>query len=235
MLQEKPYQCPFQLAPDWASRLREEIEAPYMWDLVDFVRRERAQHEVYPPKELVFNALNLTAFDDVRVVMMGQDPYHGPGQAMGLCFSVPRGIPNPPSVQNIFKEQVVDLGIQMPQHACLESWARQGVLMLNATLTVRRGQAKSHFGKGWERFTDAIIEKLWQRPDPIVFLLWGNSAKQKCQRVMQLQAKSPHLVLSCAHPSPLSAYNGFFGCKHFSKTNAFLRSVGRGEIDWQIV
>jgi uracil-DNA glycosylase len=226
--------CPFRISDDWAERLKEDLEAPYMWQLVDFVRAEREAHAVFPPKELVFNALNLTPFESVKVVIMGQDPYHGPGQAMGLSFSVPRGTRIPPSLQNILKEQVQDVGIQLPQHGSLEKWAQQGVLLLNATLTVRSGQPKSHYGQGWERLTDAILQRLWERPSPTVFLLWGSSAQEKCRRVMHDVDASPHLVLRSVHPSPLSAHRGYFGSRHFSQTNHFLEERGLRPIDWQL-
>lgn len=170
---------PFVLEPSWQKVMEEELKSPYMVQLAAFLKQERAgQLPVYPPEDLVFNAFSKTPYDQVKVVIVGQDPYHGPGQAHGLCFSVPIGVPPPPSLLNIFKEMAEDLGCPMPQHGCLTSWAKQGVMLLNATLTVRQGQPMSHFGKGWERFTDAVIERLNQRKDPVIFVLWGNSAKK---------------------------------------------------------
>lgn len=164
---------------------------------------------------------------------MGQDPYHGPGQAHGLCFSVPKGIPLPPSLQNIFKELTSDVGIPSPSHGCLLSWAMQGVMLLNATLTVRQGEPMSHHGKGWERFTDAVITKLSQRKDPVIFVLWGKSAQEKCRHITQIKEKSPP-IFKAAHPSPLSAYNGFMGCRHFSQINSLLIQQGKTPIEWKI-
>lgn len=217
----------------WLALLEDEFQKPYMKQLEQFLASEAAQGiEVYPPLHLIFNALCYTPFERVKVVIMGQDPYHGPGQAHGLSFSVPKGVPIPPSLQNIYKEIKSDLGIAPPSHGCLVDWAKQGVLLLNATLTVRANEAKSHYGKGWERFTDRIIELLCQREDPIVFLLWGRSAYEKFQHI---HAKSSHhLVLTSAHPSPLSAHAGFLGCRHFSKANEFLEKAGQSAIDWSI-
>ncbi len=217
----------------WLKLLQGEFEKPYMKQLEAFLAREISSGvEVYPPFELVFNAFCQTPFDQVKVVVMGQDPYHGPGQAHGLSFSVPMGIPAPPSLQNIFKEIKADLGINPPKHGCLIEWARQGVLLLNATLTVRANEAKSHHGKGWEIFTDKVVELLCAKKDPIVFLLWGKSAYDKFQHICS--NSKHHLVLTCAHPSPLSAHAGFLGCRHFSKTNEFLKKVGKTPIDWTI-
>jgi len=209
------------------SWLQEEFKKPYMKELGVFLRGEKGV--IYPPLKLMFSALDETPLDRVKVVIVGQDPYHGPGQAHGLSFSVPKGIPIPPSLQNIFKEIGDDLGLPIPHHGCLIDWARQGVLLLNATLTVRAGEPKSHYGKGWEIFTDRVIELLCDRKDPLVFLLWGKSALDKCRHI-----PPHHLVLTAPHPSPLSAYSGFFGCRHFSKANAFLSKVGKGPIDWAI-
>jgi len=216
----------------WLEKLQAEFEKPYMKELELFLAKEiRAGVEVYPPFELFFNAFCQTPFDQVKVVIMGQDPYHGPGQAHGLCFSVPKGVPIPPSLQNIFKEIKDDLGIDPPHHGCLIDWARQGVLLLNATLTVRANEAKSHHGKGWEVFTDRVAQLLCARKDPIVFLLWGKSAYDKFQHCVNA---SQHLVLTAPHPSPLSAHSGFFGCRHFSKANEFLKKVGKQPIHWAI-
>jgi uracil-DNA glycosylase len=187
---------------------------------------------IYPPKELVFNAFWQIPFDKVKVLIMGQDPYHGPGQAHGLCFSVPVGVPPPPSLQNIFKEISSDLGLPIPKHGCLLKWAAQGVLLLNATLTVRQGEPLSHHGKGWERFTDAVIAALCEREDPVIFVLWGKNAQDKCKRIKGMH--SPHAVFTAAHPSPLSAHQGFMGCRHFSKINEQLENWGKSPIDWMI-
>ncbi len=217
---------------NWKDLLAEEWNLPYMKELKAFLEAEAAAgREVYPPKDEVFAALTHTPFDQVRVVVIGQDPYHGPGQAHGLSFSVPRGVRPPPSLQNIFKEIESDLGVPRPKHGCLLDWAGQGVLLLNATLTVRAHAAKSHHGQGWERFTDRIVQLLCSREDPIAFLLWGRSALEKFAHV---QAPARHLVLTAAHPSPLSAYAGFLGCRHFSKVNEFLTKMGKNPIDWSI-
>lgn len=224
--------CQFELEPSWKHALTEELSQPYMIQLAAFVARERTSGaSIYPPSELVFNAFWQTPFDQVKVVIMGQDPYHGPGQAHGLCFSVPRGIPQPPSLQNIFKEIASDLQIQQPSHGCLLSWAQQGVLLLNATLTVRQAEPMSHHGQGWEGFTDAVINKLALRKDPVVFVLWGKSAQEKCR---QLKGNPTHVMLTAPHPSPLSAYQGFMGCRHFSKINEHLVKQGKSPINWQI-
>lgn len=219
----------------WRSFLEEEFKQEYIDKLKDFLREEqKSGKEIYPPSDHVFYALKCTPYEEVKVVIMGQDPYHGPGQAHGLCFSVEKGVPLPPSLKNIYQELVSDLDIPYPKHGCLTSWAKQGVLLLNATLTVRRGEPLSHHGKGWERFTDAIIRTLCQRKDPIVFLLWGRSAQEKCERILD-HYKGHHIVLKAAHPSPLSAYSGFFGTKPFSETNRWLQKWGKEPIDWRIV
>lgn len=216
----------------WLERLASEFEKPYMRGLEAFLANEaRAGAVVYPPFEQVFNALCETPFDLVRVVIVGQDPYHGEGQAEGLSFSVPRGMALPPSLQNIFKELKEDLGVQTPSHGCLLDWAKQGVLLLNATLTVRAGEPKSHHGRGWEMFTDQVIQVLCERERPMAFILWGKSAQDKCQRLL---VSGRQLVLTAAHPSPFSAHSGFFGCRHFSKVNHFLESCGMHPIDWVI-
>lgn len=201
----------------WLERLKGEFQKPYMKELEAFLAREAAGGAVvYPPYELIFNAFCQTPFEAVKVVIMGQDPYHGEGQAHGLSFSVPKGVPTPPSLLNIFKELRDDLGMAIPKHGCLEGWARQGVLLLNATLTVRANEAKSHFGKGWEVFTDKVVQLLCEKKDPIVFLLWGKSALEKYQHIPACGTGS-HLALTAPHPSPLSAHAGFLGCRHFSK------------------
>ncbi len=224
------------LEPSWKDALRGEFEQPYMQQLREFLRQEYAAgKEIYPPGPLIFNALNSTPLDQVKVVILGQDPYHGPGQAHGLCFSVQPGVPAPPSLVNIYKELQRDLNIPIPNHGYLQSWAEQGVLLLNAVLTVEAGQAASHQKRGWEGFTDAIIAVLARDPAPKVFLLWGSHARRKAVAVPELAAGGgPHLVLHAPHPSPLSAHNGFLGCGHFGKANAFLASAGRGTIDWQL-
>ena len=223
--------CPFLIDPSWQQALHPEWDKSYISPLIKFIDNEYAKDlPVYPPKDLIFNALNKTPFDRVRVVIIGQDPYHGPGQAHGLAFSVPRGIPHPPSLKNIFKELQGDLGISIPKEGSLESWADQGVLLLNATLTVSGGNPLSHHGQGWELFTDAIVRALVARNDPLIFVLWGKSAEKKCHFL----AGHHHSVLTAPHPSPLSAYHGFFGCKHFSRINQILETRGEKIIDWQL-
>lgn len=218
----------------WLEKLGEEFQKPYIKDLERFLGEEYATGKnIFPPFELIFNALCQTPFDEVEVVIMGQDPYHGDGQAHGLSFSVPPGIDPPPSLQNIFKELKADLNILPPNHGCLDSWAKQGVLLLNATLTVRSGEPKSHYGHGWEKFTDRIIQLLCERPDPIVFMLWGKSAYEKFSHIAGA-VSNKHLILTAPHPSPLSAHQGFLGCKHFSKANEFLIRSGKKPIDWTI-
>lgn len=219
----------------WLERLGPEFEKPYMKSLEVFLAQEiESGKVVYPPFSQIFNAMCQTPFEQVRVVIMGQDPYHGPGQAHGLSFSVPKGVPQPPSLQNIFKELKSDLGVVPPAHGCLIDWAQQGVLLLNATLTVRDGEPKSHHGRGWEIFTDRIVQLLCERADPLVFILWGKSALDKFRHIQSSEAKTQHLIITSAHPSPLSAYAGFFGSRPFSKTNEFLKSLGKEPIDWQI-
>jgi uracil-DNA glycosylase len=212
----------------WKEHLQAEFDKPYFKALTDFVRDEYAHGPVYPPGKLIFNAFDLCPFDKVKVVIIGQDPYHEPGQAHGLCFSVNDGVPFPPSLRNIFKEISDDLGKPVPPSGDLTRWARQGVLLLNATLTVRAGMAGSHQGRGWEEFTDAVIRELNAGRDGLVFILWGGYAKKKGAMI----DRSRHLVLSSAHPSPLSAYNGFFGNHHFSQTNNWLISHGESPIEW---
>jgi uracil-DNA glycosylase len=222
------------LEASWHQELQGEIVKDYVERLKKFIAQEKAENKiVYPPESQVFNAFLHTPFSKVKCVIIGQDPYHGPGQAHGLSFSVPDEIALPPSLRNIFLELEQDLGIAPPTVGCLSSWAKQGVLLLNATLTVRSKEPKSHYGKGWEQFTDAVVARLIQREDPIAFVLWGKSAQEKLQHILQNQ-RTPHLVLAAAHPSPYSAYNGFFGCRHFSKVNAFLEKWGKIPIDWKI-
>ncbi len=225
---------PFVLEPSWQHKLEQELQEPYIADLAAFVEKEYATQTVYPPKELIFNAFYQTPFDNVKVLIMGQDPYHGPGQAHGLSFSVPKGVKPPPSLQNIFKELEADVHIPKPNHGCLLSWAKQGVLLLNATLTVRQGEPMSHHGRGWERFTDAAVRKLEERKDPVIFVLWGKSAQDKCRFLREEGIPSRHFVLTAAHPSPYSANNGFFGCRHFSKINEYLEKQGKTPIDWSL-
>lgn len=214
---------------DWDDLLQEEFSGENYQSIRDFLKEEYRRHTVYPDMYDIFNALKWTAYSQVKVVILGQDPYHGPGQAHGLCFSVQRGVPIPPSLQNIYKELHSDLGVSPPAHGNLEAWAHQGVLLLNATLTVRAKEANSHQGIGWQQFTDHIIQLLSEREQPMVFLLWGGNAKRK----KALITNPAHLVLEAAHPSPLSAYNGFFGCRHFSQANAFLEATS-SPVDWNI-
>ena len=214
----------------WKQHIGEEFDKQYFVDLTNFVKEEYLRTPCYPPGRLIFNAFNLCPFDDVKVVIIGQDPYHGPGQAHGLCFSVKAGVNPPPSLQNIFKELNADLGIPIPNNGELTDWAKQGVLMMNTVLTVRQGQPNSHKGKGWEQLTDAVIKKLNERNVPTAFILWGGNAKAKAPLI----TNPIHAVFKAAHPSPLSAYNGFFGCRHFSKVNDFLVSNNIQPIDWTI-
>jgi uracil-DNA glycosylase len=218
----------------WKEALKEEFQKPYFLDLIKFIKEERLSKNIFPPQDLVFAALNEVPFDAVKVIIVGQDPYHGLGQAHGLSFSVQQGIKPPPSLKNIFKEMVDDIGIVMPIHGCLLSLAKQGVLLLNSTLTVREKEPQSHYGMGWERFTNHVITKLIKRNDPLVFMLWGKAAQEKCANFLNEEEAKKHLVLKAAHPSPYSAYNGFFGCKHFSKANDFLKKHHKTIIDWQI-
>ncbi len=216
---------------DWDEILDGEFAKTYYQNLRRFLLEEYRTQTIYPSMYDIFNALKFTSYAGVRAVILGQDPYHGPNQAHGLCFSVRQGITPPPSLVNIFKEIKDDVGIDnLGSHGELTNWAKHGVLLLNTVLTVRAGQANSHRGKGWEAFTDDVIRLLDERDAPVVFLLWGNNAKAKQALIQHPQ----HLVLTCAHPSPLSAYHGFFGCKHFSKANTFLREHGLSEIDWSI-
>lgn len=220
----------FLLGPSWQEALLEELEKPYLATLTAFVEKERKTHVVYPPRDLVFNAFWKTPYDKVKVVIIGQDPYHGAGQAHGLSFSVPRDVPTPPSLKNIYKELESDLGIAIPNHGCLLSWAEQGVFLLNATLTVRAGEAASHQGRGWELFTHEVVAALARREEPLVFILWGKSAEEKCRGAGLDPTR--HLILKSPHPSPFSAHNGFFGSRPFSKANQFLQEKGLAPIDW---
>lgn len=215
---------------DWNPVLRGEFAKPYWQQLQRFVADQRVRHTVFPPEAEVFAALHLTKFADTRVVILGQDPYHGPNQAHGLCFSVRRGVAVPPSLANIYKELHSDLGVPIPRHGNLEAWARQGVLLLNTTLTVQAGLANSHQGKGWELFTDEVLRTVNAKQQRVVFMLWGASARKK----KSLIDLSRHVVLESAHPSPLSAHNGFFGSRPFSKANAALEAAGLEPINWSL-
>lgn len=220
-----------QIESSWLQVLKDEFDKPYMHSLRAFLQAEKqAGKIIYPPGKNIFNAFNSTPFDAVKVVILGQDPYHGPGQAHGLCFSVLPGVPFPPSLLNIFKEIQQDQGIPVPPHGCLQSWAEQGVLLLNATLTVEQGRAGSHQGKGWETFTDQAITALNREREGLVFLLWGSYAQQKGALIDGRK----HLVLKSPHPSPLSAHRGFFGNRHFSKANEWLVQRGHKPIDWSV-
>jgi uracil-DNA glycosylase len=220
-----------QLEPSWKALLKDEFSQDYFSLIKQFILNEKAKGKaVYPPGKLMFNAFNLTPFDQVKVVILGQDPYHGLGQAHGLSFSVPFGVKTPPSLQNIYKEIEHDLGFIIPNHGNLETWAKQGVLLINAVLSVNAGEPASHKAAGWENFTNAVIYHLSQQRKNLVFLLWGRFAQQK----ELLIDTSKHLILKAAHPSPFSAYQGFIGCKHFSKTNEYLIQNGLAPIDWAI-
>ena len=215
---------------EWDGILQDEFQKDYYLQLREFLKKEYAEHTVYPPANDIFNALRYTTYSAVKALIVGQDPYHGPGQAHGLCFSVRDGVPPPPSLKNIFKEMQGDLGINPPPSGNLTKWAERGVMLLNTALTVRAGQANSHSGKGWEIFTDEIIKILNEREKPMAFILWGGNAKTK----KRLITNPAHAVFEAAHPSPLSAYNGFFGCRHFSRVNAFLEENGLKPIDWNL-
>ena len=219
------------LHPAWLERLQPQFDEPYMGELKRFLLDEKQRGKsIFPKGANWFRALDLTPLDQVRVVILGQDPYHGPGQAHGLCFSVPPDVRPPPSLVNIYKELASDLGITPARHGFLENWAKQGVLLLTSVLTVEMGRAASHRDRGWERFTDAVIREVNAKDEPVVFMLWGSYAQKKAAFV----DTSKHLVLKAPHPSPLSAHNGFFGCRHFSKANAFLESRGAPTIDWAL-
>lgn len=216
---------------DWLTCIQDEFKKPYYKELYTFIRQEYNTHVIYPPADDIFNAFHLTPLGGVKVLILGQDPYHGEHQAHGLCFSVLPDQPDlPPSLQNIYKELQDDLGCEIPNNGYLKKWAQQGVLMLNTVLTVRAHQAGSHQGKGWEQFTDAIIQAVNAQDRPIVYLLWGKPAQSK----IPMLTNPKHLILKAPHPSPLSAYRGFFGCRHFSQTNEFLKKNGIAPIDWQI-
>ena len=213
---------------DWDTLLEEEFRKEYYLSLREFLKKEYTTQKIYPSMYDIFNALKYTACKDTRVVILGQDPYHGHGQAHGLCFSVKRGVAFPPSLQNIFKELKAEYGITAPESGELTGWAKQGVLLLNTTLTVRESTPQSHKGRGWERFTDKVISLINAKEEPVVFMLWGGNARAK----KALVTNKKHLVLECAHPSPLSAWNGFFGCNHFVLANEFLKKNGYAELDW---
>jgi uracil-DNA glycosylase len=218
------------MTTDWNPLLRAEFDKPYWEPLQAFVRQERSEHTVYPPHDEVYAAIHLTSYANTRVMILGQDPYHGPRQAHGLCFSVRRGVAVPPSLQNVYRELQTDLGIAPPRHGNLEHWATQGVLLLNTTLTVRAGQAASHQGKGWETFTDQVIRVVNDKVDPVVFLLWGSHARKKAALI----DRDRHVVIESAHPSPLSAHNGFLGSRPFSRANEALIARNRQPIDWRL-
>ncbi len=218
------------MEPEWLEVLKPEFGKPYFNELKSFLLEEKRQYRVYPPGNRIFAAFEFTPFSKVKVVILGQDPYHGDGQAHGLCFSVPDGVAKPPSLVNIYKELSTDMGTPLPASGNLEKWAKQGVLLLNATLTVRANQAGSHQRRGWENFTDEVIRQLSARHSGLVFILWGSYAQAK----ETLIDTSKHVVLKAVHPSPLSVYRGFFGCRHFSKTNEILLSKGKGEVDWSL-
>ncbi len=219
-----------QIEESWKKVLQNQFESTYFQDLKEFLVEERKNHRIFPPGSRIFAAFDAVPFHDVKVVIIGQDPYHGPGQANGFCFSVNRGVTVPPSLKNIYKELHNDLNIPVPGHGDLSSWTKQGVLLLNAVLTVRARQPQSHQKRGWETFTDYAIKQLSEQRKNIVFLLWGRSAQNK----MHLIDTNRHFVLKAAHPSPYSANNGFFGCRHFSKTNALLQQSGQDPVDWKI-
>ncbi len=218
------------LGNSWDGLLAEEFSKEYYQQLRKNLASEYRTHTIYPDMENIFNALKYTAYENVKVLILGQDPYHGPDQAHGLCFSVQKGVDKPPSLKNMFKELENDLGITPPSHGCLTDWAKQGILLLNTVLTVREGEPNSHKKLGWTIFTDRIIELLNERPEPVIFVLWGRNALEK----LPLIKNTHHYVLSAAHPSPLSASRGFFGCKHYSKINEILVSLGKQPIDWKI-
>ncbi len=218
------------LGNDWDEILKDEWDKPYYKQLRQFLKKEYSSYDIYPDMHDIFNALRYTSFADCKAVIIGQDPYHEPGQAHGLCFSVKPGVPLPPSLKNIYKELESDLGISPAKNGYLEKWAKSGVLMLNNVLTVRRASANSHKDKGWEQFTDAVIEKLNEKDTPVVFILWGANARKKCEKI----TNPIHKKLISVHPSPLSAYGGFFGCRHFSKCNELLIQAGLEPIDWRL-
>ena len=216
------------IASDWKALLAEEFSKPYFEELTRFVKEEYATRRIYPRGSNIFRAFDKCPLDKLKVVIIGQDPYHGPGQAHGLCFSVDEGVPHPPSLQNIFKEVAADIGTPIPTSGNLDRWAEQGVLLLNAVLTVREHEAASHAGKGWEQFTDAVVRKIAERKRGVVYLLWGSYAQKKGS----IANPAENCILKAVHPSPLSAYRGFLGCKHFSKANEYLISTGQTPINW---
>jgi len=217
------------IAKNWYDIMLEEFEKPYFSELKSFLTHEYSTHTIYPKMNNIFNSMNFCKYENINVVIIGQDPYHQPNQAQGLCFSVPEGVQLPPSLKNIFKEIESDLGIKCLPSGDLSRWAKQGVLLLNTVLTVRENQANSHKGKGWENFTTAVIKKINEKHTPVIFVLWGGNAKVFLPYI----DTNRHYVLTCAHPSPLSAYNGFFGCKHFSKINEILQKNGKNSINWE--
>ena len=219
-----------QIHDSWKEILKDEFDKDYFIDLKSFLLEEKKKYRIYPPGKFIFHAFNSTPFENVKLIIIGQDPYHGTGQAHGLCFSVPFGIKPPPSLVNIFKEIQDDTGVPFPNHGNLEYWAMQGVLLLNATLTVRAGQAGSHQGKGWEEFTNEVIKRLSDKKENLVFLLWGKFAQNKASLIDNTR----HHILEAPHPSPFSAHSGFFGCKHFSKANKILADNGKTTIDWRV-
>ncbi|AVI47480.1 uracil-DNA glycosylase [Bacillus licheniformis] len=218
------------LNDSWWQQLKDEFDKPYYQELREMLKREYAEHTVYPEPNDIYNALHYTSYENVKVVILGQDPYHGPGQAHGLSFSVQPGVNPPPSLKNIFIELQNDIGADIPNHGSLVSWAKQGVLLLNTVLTVRRGQANSHKGKGWEQLTDSIIDVLNKRDKPVVFILWGRHAQMKKERI----DISKHFIIQSPHPSPFSARNGFFGSRPFSRANQYLEQIGDEPIDWSL-
>ena len=219
-----------QIGNSWDILLKEEFSKDYYKELQEFLAEEYKTYIIHPEKDEIFSALSATSYENVRVVIFGQDPYHGENQAHGMAFSVKKGVDIPSSLKNIYKELNQELGLYIPNHGCLEKWAKQGVLLLNSALTVRDGEANSHKGKGWEKITDRITEILNNRREPVIFILWGNDAKKKEELINAPQ----HIILSAAHPSPLSASRGFFGCGHFKKVNNILKAMNQPEIDWQI-
>lgn len=226
-----PVDMDVKIEESWKNLLKDEFSKPYFEQIVLHLKTERTQQKtIYPPGALIFNAFNTTPVDQVKVVILGQDPYHGPGQAHGLCFSVQDGVPPPPSLVNIFKELKEDIGINIPRHGNLTHWAQQGVFLLNASLTVRAGEPMSHAKIGWATFTDTVIKRISDTQPHLVFMLWGKFAQEKAVLIDQ----NKHLILKAAHPSPLSAHNGFLGCRHFSKANAWLMSQGIDPVDWQL-
>lgn len=226
---------PYTIEPEWEEALKEELKKPYIKDLENFLKKEELSgRKIYPAKGNVFSALSKTPLSQVKVVIIGQDPYHGPGQAHGLCFSVNDGVAFPPSLQNIFKELQSDIGMRTPKSGNLSPWAKQGVLLLNATLTVSESSPLSHHNKGWERFTDSIVEQIAKKNTPVIYLLWGKSAQDKCLKIPQITTNKNSYILKAPHPSPLSAHRGFLGCKHFSKTNEILYNLNLPLIDWRL-